>query len=389
MQSWRIDNRELEYVSELLKGGFPGRQNRSFTADLEKLFAEKFESKYAISFTNGTATLHAALAAAGIGPADEVIVPPLTMSSTSLAVLQAGAVPVYADIDPDTFVMAADTLEKVITPRTKAIMPVALYGLPPELDKIMDIARKHGLVVIEDDAQCFCGRVNGKLAGTFGDMASFSFQNSKHITCGEGGMVITNNRDLAEKLRRFSSLGYSCVGAVPGESKIDKKLLVRYDFIRHVQMGFNYRLNEISAAVALAQLEKLDCFVNWRIRCAEVFAETIKGVPFLQAQKVHENMINSYWAFAVKLTDDRIDWQEFYDKFCSFGGDGFYGAWRLSYDEPFFSGIIPAEHKICPNADMIQPRLMQFKTNYGNEEDIAREAEALKNTIEYFRRKLA
>ncbi|MBO5722238.1 MAG: DegT/DnrJ/EryC1/StrS family aminotransferase, partial [Lentisphaeria bacterium] len=169
----------------------------------------------------------------------------------------------------------------------------------------------------------------------------------------------------------------------------DKKLLVRYDFIRHVQMGFNYRLNEISAAVALAQLEKLDCFVNWRIRCAEVFAETIKGVPFLQAQKVHENMINSYWAFAVKLTDDRIDWQEFYDKFCEFGGDGFYGAWRLSYDEPFFSGIIPAEHKICPNADMIQPRLMQFKTNYGNEEDIAREAEALKNTIEYFRRKLA
>lgn len=388
MQSWRIDNRELEYVSELLKSGFPGHQERSFTADLEKLFAEKFNSKFAISFTNGTATLHAALAAAGIGSGDEVIVPPLTMSSTSLAVLQAGAVPVYADVDPDTFVMSADTLEKVITQRTKAIMPVALYGLPPELDKIMEIARRHNLIVIEDDAQCFGGKLNGKLAGTFGDMASFSFQNSKHITCGEGGMVITSDRTLAEKLRRFSSLGYSCVGAVPGQSKIDKKLIVRYDFVRHVEMGFNYRLNEISAAVALAQLEKLDYFVQWRIRCAEAFAEVIKDVPFLQAQKVHDNVVNSYWAFAVKLTDDRIDWQEFYDKFCEFGGDGFYGAWCLSYDEPFFEKIIPVEHKNCPVADALQPRLIQFKTNYGNEEKIARECKALSDTINYFRRQL-
>ena len=388
MQSWRIDHRELEYVAELLKSGFPGRQSRSFTADLEKLFAEKFGRKYAISFTNGTATLHASLAAAGVGEGDEVIVPPLTMSSTSLAVLQAGATPVYADIDPDTFVMSADTLEKVITPRTKAIMPVALYGLPPELDKIMEIARKHHLFVIEDDAQCFGGRIDGKLAGSFGDMASFSFQNSKHMTCGEGGMVVTDDLALAEYLRRFSSLGYGCVGAVPGQSKIDKKLIVRYDFVRHVQMGFNYRLNEISAAVALAQLEKLDFFIRWRMRCAGAFAEVLKGVPFLKAQKVPAHMVNSYWAFAVKLTDDRIDWQEFYDKFCGFGGEGFYGAWRLSYDEPFLAKIIPAEHRLCPNADAVQPRLMQFKTNYGSEEAVAHECRALNDTVEYFRRKL-
>lgn len=388
MQSWRIDDKEFEYVNELLKSGFPGRQTRSFTAELEALFAKKFNSRYAISFVNGTATLHAALYAAGVGEGDEVIVPPLTMSSTSLAVLHAGAVPVYADIDPETFLISSAAVEKAITPRTKAIMPVALYGLPPELDKIMEIARKHNLKVIEDDAQCFGGKLNGKLAGTWGDMASFSFQNSKHITCGEGGMVITDSRELAEKLRRFSSLGYSCVGAVPGESKIDKKLIVNPAFVRHTEYGFNYRLNELSSAVALAQLEKLDFFVQWRQRCAAGFAAAVKNAPFLQPQKTPENCENSFWAYTMLLTDDRISWQEFYDKFCEFGGDGYYGAWRLSYQEPFFAEIIPAENRQCPTAEKIQPRLIQLKTNYGSDEEIARECTALTKTINFFREKL-
>ncbi len=384
MQSWRIDHRELDYVTQLLRGGFPGHQDRNFTADLEALFAKTFHRKFAISFVNGTATLHASLCAAGVKAGDEVIVPPLTMSSTSLAVLQAGATPVYADIDPDTFQISAPAIEKAITPRTKAIMPVALYGLPPDLETIMDIAKKHHLAVVEDDAECYGGKVHGKLAGEFGDMASFSFQNSKHITCGEGGMVVTDDEELATRLRRFSSLGYSCVGAVPGASKIDKKMIARPDFIRHVEFGFNYRLNELSAAVALAQLEKLDMFIQWRQRCAAAFDKVIEGVPFLKAQKTPDGYVNSYWAYTVALDTERVDWREFYTKFCDFGGEGFYGAWRLAYDEPLFADIIPPEHRVCPVADSIQPRLMQFKTNYGDDASIARECEALKKTVDAF-----
>ena len=202
-------------------------------------------------------------------------------------------------------------------------------------------------------------------------------------------MVVTNDRELAIKLRRFSSLGYSCVGAVPGESKIDKKLIVNPEFIRHVEYGFNYRLNEISSAVALAQLEKLDTFVYYRQLCGRKFAEAIKDFPFLAAQKTPENYEHSYWAFVIRLADDRIKWTDFYEKFCELGGDGFYGAWRLSYQEPFFEKLIPAENRQCPVAEATQKRLIQLKTNYGDEAFIDKQAEILRKTAEFFAAQLA
>ena len=272
IQSWRVSLKEHEYLRNVLESGFPGSSSVNFTGKLEKLFAEKFESKYAISFANGTATLHAALAAAGVGPGDEVIAPPLTMSSTSFAILHCGAAPVYADIDPETFLISAKSIEARVTPRTKAIMPVALYGLPPDMDAINAIAQKHKLAVIEDDAQCFLGKYKGRTAGALGDMASFSFQNSKHITCGEGGMVTTSDPDLAAFIRRFSSLGYGNVSAEPGKSKINKSDIVKPDFARHVALGYNYRLSELCSAFTLAQLERLEMFVEWRKKCAAGFS---------------------------------------------------------------------------------------------------------------------
>ena len=383
-QSWRISEKEFQYVRELLEGGFPGSSANNFIGRLEQAFADKFDSDYAVSFVNGTATLHAALFAVGVRPGDEVIVPPLTMSSTTFAVLQAGAVPVYADIEPDTFVMSVDAAARCITPRTRAIMPVSLYGLAPDFDGLRQLTNEHHLAIIEDDAQCFLGYYKGKKVGTLGDMSSFSFQNSKHITCGEGGMLISNNPEYAQAARRFSSLGYGLVSAKPGASKIEKSELYNPKFERHVLVGYNYRLGDLPAAVALAQLEKLETFVEWRQKCAEAYADVISGIEWLKPQRTPEGYINSYWAYTVLLDNPKITWEDFFRRFCDNGGDGFYGAWRLSYDEPCLRNMIPAEHKQCPNADAIQPRLMQFKTNYGDEDSLFRQAEALKKTVQSY-----
>ena len=169
--------------------------------------------EFAISFMNGTCTMHAALEAAGVGPGDEVIVPPLTMSSTTFVVLQAHAVPVFADVDPDTFQIDPASIRERVTSRTKAIIPVALYGLSPDMDAIMQIAKEHNLVVIEDDAEAITNTYKGKKIGTIGHISSFSFQSSKHLTSGEGGMIVTNDETLANNIRRFNSLGYAGVGS--------------------------------------------------------------------------------------------------------------------------------------------------------------------------------
>jgi perosamine synthetase len=388
-RSWRISDREFAYVSQVLESGFPGSAKVSFLAKLEAAFAEKFGCRYAISHANGTATLHGALAAVGVAPGDEVIVPPLTMAATSLAVLHQSAVPVFADIDPRTFLIDPESIRSRITPRTRAIITVATYGLSPDMDPIMDLARKHQLAVIEDDAQCFLGRYKGRIVGSIGDLASFSFQNSKHITCGEGGMVTTNNVEYADRVARFASLGYGLISAGAGKSQIDKRAILHPGFKRHVSLGFNYRMAELCAAVLLAQLERLDEFVAWRQRAARAFDQVVRSCSWLQPQYVGEDYEHSYWTYVVKLDTGHggVTWEQFFDKFAQLGGDGFYGAWGLTYLEPLFQeGPLGRKYPpgLCPVAEAIQPRLVQLKTNYGDQQTIDRQAEALAATIRYF-----
>ena len=197
----RLAGNESNYVLEVLSTEFRSSSGATMMRRLEEAFAKRFESTYAISFVNGTATMHAALEAMSIGPGDEVIVPPLTMSATTFAVLQANATPVFADVDFDTFQIDASSIAERITPRTRAIITVALYGLSPDMDPIMDLAKKHNLFVIEDNAECFLGKYKGRLVGTLGHCSSFSFQSSKHLTSGEGGIVLTEDKELAERIR--------------------------------------------------------------------------------------------------------------------------------------------------------------------------------------------
>lgn len=387
----RIGEREREYVLAVLDSQFRTSAGSSFTARLEDLFARTLECKYAIAFTNGTATMHAALAAAGIGPGDEVIVPPLTMASTSLAVLHAGALPVFADIDPGTWTLSPASVESRITRRTRAILPVAIYGLAPDMDGLMDLAERHKLFVLEDDAECLLGRYKGRMVGSIGDASSFSFQSSKHMTSGEGGMITTNNEQLATAIRRFNSLGYAAVGAAAGKGKITRETIQDPLYQRHASIGYNLRMPELCAAVALAQLERLPELVEARSLSARVLAEAIEGCEWLVPQAIPDGLTHSWWSYVLKIARRDVSWYDFRDRYRSAGGDGIYAAWQLTYLEPAFLGNRFAVHQtqvfekgLCPVAEAIQPYLLQFKTNYMEPERAELQARILHQTIASF-----
>jgi len=388
----RISQKERAYVMEVLDSQFRTSAGGIMTKRLEEKFAEMFGVKYAISHINGTATMHSALAAAGIGSGDEVIVPPLTMASTAFVVLHANAVPVFADIDPDTFTIDPADIAKRITPHTKAIIPVAIYGLSPDMDVIMDIANRHNLTVVEDDAECFLGYYKGRIVGTIGHMSSFSFQSSKHMTSGEGGILITDDKELADKVRSFSSLGYAMLSGEVGKGKISKDVIQDPRYERHAMVGYNYRMSELCAAVALAQVERLEELVERRIKIARMYAEVVQSCDWLVPQAVPEGYRHSYWTYVLKLENSgEFSWYDFRNKYIELGGDGIYAAWQLNYLEPAlrskrFYQPSPQEYEpgLCPVAESLQPKLLQFKTNYMDMGVAEQKAEALVETIRYF-----
>jgi perosamine synthetase len=388
----RISQLEQQYVLEVLNGQFRNSGGGAMTRRLEEEFAQRFNSRFAISFANGTSTMHATLAAAGVGAGHEVIVPPLTMASTAFCVLHAGATPIFADVHPDTWTLDPKSVATRLTPRTKAIIPVALYGLSADLNSIMTLARDHGLFVLEDDAQCFLGYYNGQIVGSIGHASSFSFQSSKHITCGEGGIVTTNSAELATEIRRMSSLGYAAVAGAAGKSKISRDEIQDPRYFRHVSVGWNYRLSDLCSALVLGQIQRIEDLVNVRLQSAHALAQAIHGCRWLIPQAVPDGHIHSYWTYACRLADAvPFSWCDFRRKYLELGGDRFYGAWALNYLEPAVRDKRFAESQsqsyipgICPVAERLQPRLIQFKTNYFDPERRSKASSALARTIAFF-----
>ncbi len=388
----RFTEIEKKYVLEAVENEFNTSKNSIFNNRLEKKFSEMFHAKYAIGHVNGTQTMHTALAALGVKPGEEVIVPPLTMSSTSFAVLQNGSIPVFADVDSDTFNIDPKAIKNCITNKTRAIIPVSLYGLSPDYDEIISICRDNNIYLIEDNAECFLGEYKGKLVGEFGDFASFSFQASKHITCGEGGMLITSNEQLADKARRFSSLGYAGVSAKQG--KITRNDIQDPNYSRHISLGYNYRMSEVNAAVILGQLERAHELVEHRIKVSKVFDSVLNTTTLLKRQVEPSGYKNSYWAYSTVLNVDNPDkeWYRFRDLFQSNGGDGYYAAWKLTYNEPLFQNEIQNwegvwqlyNADLCPVAEFLQKRMIQFKTNYWDLSEAEHQAEILHKTISMF-----
>jgi len=385
----RFTELEKKYINEVLDNNFDTSKNSIFGNKLEKSFSEMFHVNFSIGHVNGTATMHTALAALGVKPGDEVIVPPLTMSSTALAVLQNGSIPVFADVDKDTFNISAESIRKNITSKTKAVITVSLYGLSPDYDSILEVCKNNSIYLIEDNAESFLSFYKGKVVGSFGDFSSFSFQASKHLTCGEGGMLCTNNEQFADKARKFSSLGYAGVSAKQG--KITRNDIQDPQYSRHVSLGFNYRLSEGNAAITLGQLERAEELVEIRKQVALMFDEVLNNQNILTKQHTPDDCINSYWCYSVYLNTENpnIDWYRFRDIFQKNGGDGYYAAWKLSYFEPLFLNEIQKlpgvwqnyVNGLCPNAEFLQPRLIQFKTNYWNLEEAKNQMNILKKTL--------
>tara|TARA_R100000664_G_scaffold27197_1_gene37739 strand:+ start:8047 stop:9261 length:1215 start_codon:yes stop_codon:yes gene_type:complete len=393
-------NNEIKYLTKVLNSEKWSSTSGTWCQQLEYKFAECFESKYAVAMNSGTATLHAALEAVGVKAGDEVISPALTVIMDTTATLHANAVPVYADIDPETFNIDPKDVENKITDKTKAIIVVSLYGLPCEMDDLIAISKKYKIPIIEDNAQCFLSKYKGKLAGTFGDVSSWSFENSKHMSCGEGGIITSNNEKYAMMARKISGHGYKNLRAKDGQIKLNQSIYQDPNYKRHDEVGWNYRLSEISAAIALAQLEDLEQKVILRKNVAQLFIEEMSASDYLIPQKVPEHCEHSYFTLAVRyegLEKIGVTWQEFREKYISLGGDGFYGAWSVPYMEPVMSerkfvkrcpdiyGDITYSPGLCPIAEKVQPKIMQFKTNYRDIDIAKRKALALKDTIEYFK----
>lgn len=267
---WPIHGEEEKrLLLEVLESGKWGRLDGKKTVRLEERFAEMHGVRFGIAATNGTHTLQIALQAAGIRPGDEVIVPAYTFLATATSCLAVGAIPVFADIDPDTYLLDPAAVEAAITERTRAIIPVHLGGYMCPMHKFQDLATRYNLKIIEDSAQGLISKYDGKFTGHWGDLASFSFQASKNASGGEGGMVLTNDPDLARLARSY----HNC-GRVEGGQ-----------FYEHHVIGSNYRMTEWQAAILLAQFERLEPLRQKRQANAELLAGLLAEIPGVRPVK--------------------------------------------------------------------------------------------------------
>ena len=230
--SWRFDQREYKYIKEVLDSGFASGTSGNMNTRLEQAFAEEFNREFAITFNSGTTTLHTALWAMGVRYGDEVLVTPLTVISCMNAILYCNAIPVFVDIDPKTFLMDPEDIKRKITDKTKAIMAVHLYGQVCDMTSIMSIAEKNNLKVLEDCAQCYLGTHNGQIGGTFGEVGSWSFENSKHLTTGDGGIIACDDEDLADNIRKLNSQGFKNATAKSGKIRTGKDIFQNPNFKR-------------------------------------------------------------------------------------------------------------------------------------------------------------
>lgn len=278
-----LGGRESEYVQECLNENWISSRGK-YIQKFEEGFARYCGCSEGITTTSGTSALHLALAALGIGQGDEVIVPAFTMAACVLAVIYTGATPVLIDSEPETWNMDVNQLESRITQRTRAIMPVHIYGHPCDMSPILSVASKHGLWVVEDAAEAHGAEYNGKRVGGIGHAGCFSFYANKIITTGEGGMVVTNDTRLAEKARALKDLAHSS----------QRRFL-------HTEIGFNYRMTNLQAAIGLAQLERIGELSEMRRQNARRYNSILADVPGVRLPVEKSWARNVYWMYSIVL----------------------------------------------------------------------------------------
>ena len=378
--------KNTEEIRSLIDKVFESNKQKNVVQEFEEKFSEKFGVKYSVSVNSGTSGLHAALYAAGVGPGDEVISPAVTVIMDSYVTLYMGATPVFVDINPDTWNIDVNEIEKNITEKTKAIIVVSLYGLPVDIDPIMELARKHNIVVIDDSAETVLSDYKGKVAGTCADIGVYSFEKKKHMTTGsEGGMIVTNNETFAERARKFAGIGFKNLTATAGRTHFASPVFQDPDYERFDCIGYNYRMNVMTAACGIAQLEILDELVDKRKKIGKMFLEAVEGCSWIETQKVYDYCEHSHYTFGLLYNGD-IPWKQFYNRYLEMGGDGFYGCWKPPYLEPSlkgrnFDGREYPEGSF-PVAEEYQKKIMAFKTNYKSLDVAQEKVSILSNLID-------
>lgn len=281
-----LTGNELKYLTRCIETNWVSSTGR-YVEEFEARFAACCGARYGISCTSGTTALHLAVAATGVGPGDEVIIPAFTMIATANAVAYTGAKPVLADSEPRTWNIDPKEIARKITPRTRALIPMHTYGHPAAMDKVMALAKKHKLFVIEDAAEAHGAEFKGRRVGGLGHAACFSFYGNKIITTGEGGMVTTNDRPFADLARNLHDHAFSSE---------------RHFW--HKCRGFNYRMTNLQAAVGLAQVERFDELVEARIRNAKLYNELFADVPGITRPPSTKGVKNVYWMYGILVEDE-------------------------------------------------------------------------------------
>ena len=353
-----IGEEEIENVVEVLKSGMIAQGPR--VAEFEQKFADWVGAKYGIAVNSGTAALHVALLSCGIGEGDEVITTPFTFIASGNAILYTGAKPVFADIDLKTYTMDPESIEALINENTKAILPVQLYGQSANMEKINAIAEKHGLMVIEDAAQAHGATCSGEKVGSLGDMACFSFYPTKNMTTSEGGIITTNDEELAEMAKIFRAHGAS----------------VRY---HHDAVGYNFRMTDISAAIGLAQLDKIDEFNEKRISNAAYLNEGLKDVDGVVTPYCAYDSKHVYHQYTIRVEKgNRDDWVDIINE-CGVG-TGIHYPIPL-YNQPIYKSLgITGD---CPNAELAADNVISLPAHPSlSKEDLDLVIEAVKTASE-------
>ena len=280
-----LDERALAYVDEAIRSGWISSEGR-FIAAFEDAWARYCGVEYGIAVCNGTVALELALAALDLPAGSEVILPSFTIISCIMAVLRTGSRPVLVDAKPDTWCLDVDEVERKITDQTRAIMPVHMYGHMADMDPLMALARRHGLAILEDAAEAHGGQYQGRRAGSFGSLSTFSFYANKIITTGEGGMVVTNDQTLAERARSLRNLCF----------RRDQRFL-------HDELGYNFRMTNLQAAIGLSQVERIEDHIARKRRMAAMYDERLADVPGLQLPIERPGVSNVYWMYGLVLHD--------------------------------------------------------------------------------------
>jgi perosamine synthetase len=391
--SWPVYGDEAaDRIAEMLANGETHSGSAPVVSEFEDAFAAWNGSEHAVACNSGTSALHVALAACGVGPGDEVIVPPRTFVSTATAVVYQTAVPVFADVDPETHTLDPDSVREAVTERTAAILPVHLAGNPCPMDQLLAIAEEHDLAVIEDCAQAHGATYDGTQVGNFGDVNAFSFQNSKILTtAGDGGMVTTDDDDLAEFCREFRHIGF------PADHDYDQ-----LDIYTHNRIGYNYRMTPLNAAVGLSMLDRVDDHVATRRENAARLTdelEAIEGVnPMVEAEG---GRCSYYWYYGtLDVEAFSVDRDRFVEAVAAEGVSARVGTSAelyttaffrerdaLSYHPDLYDGDVDYEGTVCPVAHEVGERSFALAVAPpATTADVADTAAAVRKVADAYRR---